>query len=105
MKPGVLALHFKPGAQLEANRNNSCSLSRALIRTDFPYFVLHHLQTPAALYALSFIGQDTDTPQGALWNLLCGLLLWINHSGGLLYVLHSGLLSIYLNWTHQGLTS
>lgn len=35
VKPGVLAQHFKPRAQLEANRNNSCSLSHSPTLTDF----------------------------------------------------------------------
>lgn len=57
------------------------------------------LQTPSAAYTQpeNTIQQDTDTHTSesfALWDLHCGLLLWINHFGGWLCVLRTGLMSV-----------
>lgn len=69
----------------------------------FLYFVAHRFQTPSTACALSFI--ETVISQRALWELRCGPLLWINHFGGLLYVLavcHNWRLKIYQRKSQLG---
>lgn len=53
----------------------------------------NRLHTHAQLYSESF----------ALKDLHCGLLLWIEHFGDWLCVLQTGVVSVWINWTHQEL--